>query len=95
MTKKKSFKMDGNSTIEQLMNYQTPEETTGIVDITEVDEDTRNAILNKIEKHDKKVLLLMKPSTHETLKEMAWQDRRSLNAFINKVLEEYIEKESK
>lgn len=95
MTKKKSFKMDGNSTIEQLMNYQGQEKTTGIIDITEVDEDTRKAIESKLEKHDKKVLLLMKPSTHEILKEMAWEDRRSLNAFINKVLEEYIAKESK
>ncbi len=100
MTKKKSFKIKGDSTMEQLLNFEsTKEESTSkqgametypnenTIDINEVDQATRQAIESKLEKRDKKVLILVKESTHEKLKEQAWLNHKSVNAYINDLLE--------
>lgn len=99
MAKKKSFKLEttGNSTMEQLLNYNNdtePTENKTILDIKEVDQETQAAIESKIEKHDRRVLLMMKPSVYEKISYYAWQHRMSVNAYINKALEEKAEKES-
>lgn len=96
MAKKKDFKLDepGKSTIEQLMNYNA---TTGsdakTLELNEVDQATQEAIQSKLENYSRHVMLMMKPSEHAELKEIAWRNRMSVNAYINKVLRESIERE--
>ena len=97
MAKKKSFKLDaqGNSTIEQLINYSANTRAEAKEpDLNELDQATREAILKKAENYSRHVMLMMKPSEYAELKEIAWKNKMSVNAYINKAINEKIERET-
>lgn len=85
----KEMKTNKQAVMEHLLKENTKS-------IEEMDQATQQAINDKLEKRDKKVLLLIKNSTHEKLKEQAWIKHKSVNAYINEIIEkELIGQENK
>lgn len=85
----KEMKTSNQAVVKHLLKENTKS-------IEEMDQATQQAINDKLEKRDKKVLLLIKNSTHEKLKEQAWIKHKSVNAYINEIIEkELIGQENK
>lgn len=90
---KKNFKItETTNTMESILNINQGDHGT-IQTIDEVDEQTRQAVYEKLEKKDKKILLLVKPSVHAELKEIAWNNHKSLNGLLNDIIENYLDNE--
>ena len=52
----------------------------------------RKAFLDPDERKSAQTTILLRPTTKENLKELAWRNRISMNELICQVLEEYLEK---
>ena len=50
----------------------------------------RKAYLDPTEKKNAQTTILLRPTTKEDMKELAWRRRISLNELINQVCEEYL-----
>lgn len=77
---KKTFTGKGENPALQFISTPTPKAPT----------ETAPAIPPTAETKSKRVQLLMRPSTVATLKERAYQERRSFNDLVNSILEENI-----
>lgn len=55
----------------------------------------RKAFLDPNEKKNAQTTILLRPTTKENMKELAWRRRISLNELINQVCEEYLKKNFK
>lgn len=55
----------------------------------------RKAFLNPNERKNAQTTILLRPTTKENLRELAWQRRTSLNELINQICEEYLKKNFK
>lgn len=64
---------------------------------TEVKIETRGrkAFLNPNERKNAQTTILLRPTTKENLKELAWQRRTSLNELINQICEDYLKENFK
>lgn len=50
----------------------------------------RKRFLNPNERKNAQTTILLRPTTKENLKELAWRRRTSLNELINQICEEYL-----
>ena len=55
----------------------------------------RKPFLDPNEKKNAQTTILLRPTTKENMKELAWRRRISLNELINQVCEEYLKKNFK
>lgn len=55
----------------------------------------RKPFLDPSEKKNAQTTILLRPSTKENMKELAWRRRTSLNELINQACEEYLKKNFK
>ena len=55
----------------------------------------RKAFLDPNEKKNAQTTILLRPTTKENMKELAWRRRISLNELINQVCEEYLKENFK
>ena len=55
----------------------------------------RKAFLNPNKRKNAQTTILLRPTTKENLRELAWQRRTSLNELINQICEEYLKKNFK
>lgn len=55
----------------------------------------RKPFLNPNERKNAQTTILLRPTTKENLKELAWQKRTSLNELINEICEDYLRKNFK
>lgn len=72
------------NTSEAILGTETRIETRG-----------RKAFLDPSEKKNAQTTILLRPTTKENMKELAWRRRISLNELINQVCEEYLKKNFK
>lgn len=63
--------------------------------IKEVENRGRKAYLKPNEKKNAQTTILLRPTTKENLRELAWQRRTSLNELINQICEDYLKKNFK
>lgn len=59
---------------------------------TKVETRGRKKFLDPDERKSAQTTILLRPTTKENLKELAWRNRISMNELICQVLEEYLEK---
>lgn len=55
----------------------------------------RKAFLRPSEKKNAQTTLLLRPTTKENLRELAWRRRISLNELVNQICEDYLKKNFK
>ena len=72
------------NTSEAILGTQARVETRG-----------RKAFLDPSERKNAQTTILLRPTTKENLKELAWRNRTSLNELINQICEEYLKKNFK
>lgn len=60
--------------------------------IQEAEKRGRKAFLKPNEKKNAQTTILLRPSTKENMRELAWRRRTSLNELINQACEEYLAK---
>lgn len=56
---------------------------------------THNTLIPPGETKSRRFSLLLYPSLHKKLEDMAWEQKTSINDLINTILEEYTENQSK